>query len=74
MRAIVCPDHGKVKPTPHEDAARGLFTRYVRGKLSVSCVCDTCGKPMNPGDDAVALTNPDKRIGAWESEYLVTAT
>jgi hypothetical protein len=36
MRRITCPECGAVKPTHPEDAARGLFVRYKRGRLTQS--------------------------------------
>ncbi len=70
MRRICCNEHGQVGPTPDEDAARGIFTRYVRGILTCSVVCDTCNKELPKGTEAVALTSPTT-IREWESEYMI---
>lgn len=72
-RKITCIDCGRVKPTPHEDAALGLYERHKRGILRGSATCDYCGKELNKGDEAVALTIPmDYR--EWESTYLQEIT
>jgi hypothetical protein len=68
-RALLCTKHGEVKPTHPEDAARGLFTRYVRGKASIPLLCDLCAKTINTGDDCVAVTQPTT-IRDWEHEYM----
>jgi hypothetical protein len=68
-RAIVCEDHGKRKPTHPEDAARGLFVRYKYGLLLNAAMCDQCGKHMEPGDKAVAISQPST-MGEWEGMYL----
>lgn len=71
MRRLFCIECGKVKPTHPEDAAMGLFTRYVRGKLTCSVVCDQCDKALEVGDDAVAVSQPSD-MRKWEHEYLST--
>ena len=70
MRKIVCVKHGEVRPTPPEDAAQGLFTRYSHGVLRGSAVCDVCNKALNKGDAAVALSCPSG-MGRWEDDYFV---
>jgi hypothetical protein len=68
-RALLCIEHGKFKPTHPEDAARGLFSRYVRGKASIPIQCDICGCEISIGDDVVAVTQPTT-IREWEGEYM----
>lgn len=68
-RKIVCPKCGVVKPTPHEDAAQGLYERRVHGKSKLSMVCDLCGVPLDKGEAAIALTIP-RDYPEWESTYL----
>lgn len=71
MRQINCPDCGKITPTHPEDAARGLFTRYTKGKALNSALCDLCGKELPAGSDVVARSIPDT-MGRWEDLYLYT--
>jgi hypothetical protein len=72
-RAILCQACGVVRPTHPEDAARGMFSRYVRGELrNRSLVCDRCDKSLNPGDPVVCVSQPTT-VAAWEHEYLVEA-
>lgn len=67
---ITCPSCGTVKPTHPEDAARGLFVRYRSGTLKVGgLVCDMCNVPLNQGDKAVAVSQPNT-LGNWEQEYF----
>ena len=72
-RAIYCEQHGKIKPTHPEDAARGLFQRYTRGTALYGMVCDMCGADIAQGAQAVAWCQPDT-MTKWEHEFLdVTA-
>lgn len=73
MRRLFCVDCGKIKPTHPEDAALGLFCRYMRGHLMRSVVCDQCDKQLSEGDEAVAVSQPDS-MPQWENEYLMTQT
>jgi hypothetical protein len=69
-RQLLCPKCGVIKPTHPEDAARGLFQRYVRGALlDISIVCDLCGIALKQGDRAVAVSMPAS-MGKWEPEYM----
>lgn len=68
-RKIYCLDCGVIKPTPPEDAAKGLFQRYRRGSALRSMFCDLCGTELDIGSDCVAWSQPDT-IGAWEHEYI----
>jgi len=69
MRKIYCEECGRLKPTPPEDAARGLFPRRKHGQAINELVCDACGKPIPKGSNAVAESVPCD-MGHWESEYL----
>lgn len=69
MKRILCPECGKVKPTPPDDAAQGLFTRYVSGKARGYFNCDLCNKPIDPGDEVVCTSTP-LTISNWELEYI----
>lgn len=68
-RAIYCEQHGKIKPTHPEDAARGLFQRYTRGSAKFAMVCDMCGVDLPTGASAVAWCQPDT-MERWEHEYI----
>ena len=68
-RAIYCEEHGKIKPTHPEDAARGLFQRYRRGTALYSMVCDMCGAELAEGAKAVAWCQP-ATMAEWEHEHL----
>lgn len=68
-RAIYCEQDGKIKPTHPEDAARGLFQRYTRGRAKFAMVCDLCGAHLSKGSPAVAWCQP-ATMGAWEQEYI----
>lgn len=59
-----------LKPTPHEDAAIGLFERRTYGKLRASAYCDYCGDELDKGDEVVALTTPQDAAPNWEQDYL----
>lgn len=56
-----------------EDVLAGFERRIVRLKASLSLCCDTCAKPINPGDEIIATTYWNKnREGApwdWEAGY-----
>lgn len=70
MRKILCEACGIPKPTPPEDAAKGLFPRWVKGEVKrLDVCCDNCGKKLPIGAGAVAISIP-KDMGAWEHEYL----
>jgi hypothetical protein len=69
MRRITCPECGAVKPTHPEDAARGLFVRYKRGRLTQSLRCDYCCVPLPAGSEAVAISQPST-MREWEAEYF----
>lgn len=70
MRAICCPSCGTIKPTPPDDAARGIFTRYERGQVVYDMSCDYCGRELRKGDPAVALTSPKDLMPGWEQGYI----
>lgn len=70
-RRILCLEHGKPKPTPPEDLARGLDCRWRHGILTCSVVCDTCAVELPAGSEAVCFTQPSSRIGDWEPEYIL---
>ena len=70
MRAICCLECGRLRPTPPDDAARGLFERRKRGKVRYDMTCDYCGQLLREGDEAVALTRPADRMPGWEEGYL----
>lgn len=72
-RQIVCEAHGKIQPTHPEDAARGLFARYVRGTTKHDLVCDVCDRPLPSGSPAVAISIPSDQVRQWESECLYFA-
>lgn len=59
-----------LQPTPHEDAALGLFERRTYGTLRGSACCDYCGDELNKGDEVVALTVPQDAMPDWERDYL----
>jgi hypothetical protein len=69
MRRILCADCGKFKPTPPEDAARGLFPRRTYGVTISGLVCDLCGKELPKGSSTVAESIPSD-MDFWEPEYL----
>lgn len=69
MRKILCPEHGAMKPTPPEDAERGLYERRFRGILAVNVVCDICNKDLLIGSEAVAVSLP-QNLPEWESQYF----
>jgi hypothetical protein len=68
-RKITCLKCGKVTPTPSEDAARGLFTRYFYGKLLGSARCDYCGVALERDQEVVCLTQPAD-YPEWELVYV----
>ena len=70
MRVITCPECGRLKPTPPEDAARGLFQRRQQGFAAYDMCCDYCGRELRQGDPAVALTCPADLMPGWEEGYL----
>lgn len=59
-----------LNPTPHEDAALGLFERRTYGTLRASAYCDYCGGELNKGDSVVALTIPRDAMPWWESDFM----
>jgi hypothetical protein len=71
-RAIYCEQHGGIKPTHPEDAARGLFQRYTRGAAKFGMVCDLCGTDIPSGGPAVAWCQP-ATMAPWEHEYVERA-
>ena len=68
-RKIYCQKCGVIRPTPQEDAARGLFQRYVRGSAIRSMVCDLCGIEITVGDHCIAWSQPANML-SWEQEYV----
>lgn len=68
-RKLTCLQCGKMKPTPPEDAAMGLFERRAYGALRASAICDYCGAELSKGDQAIALTTPSD-APMWEEDYL----
>lgn len=68
-RKITCTDCGKMKPTPPDDAALGLFERRTYGTLLGSAICDYCGKQLDRDDSVIALSVPSD-MRAWEHEYM----
>lgn len=72
-RKITCLKCGEVKPTPPDDAARGLFTRYVYGKLLGSACCDYCGVALDRDQEVVCLTSPAD-YPEWELSYTQSLT
>lgn len=69
MRRLYCSNCGTVRPTPYEDAARGLTPRRVHGWLLHDIICDGCGKDVSEGSPAVAESVP-KDMRPWESNYM----
>lgn len=72
-RHISCLSCYKVKPTPAEDIALGWKQRTLRVRINLSLVCDYCARPLNQGDEVVAITswneNREGEPGLWEVEY-----
>lgn len=56
------------------DAAMAAQERVskVYGKLLASCVCDFCGKPLNPGDEVAChtITPMNSEYIPWEADYI----
>lgn len=69
MRKLYCEACGVIKPTPHDDAAQGLFPRRIHGQALIGLICDGCGKEIPKGSKAVAESIP-RNMSYWESEYL----
>lgn len=72
-RAIICPACHKLKPMHPDDVMAGFKRRIVFLRLTCSPVCDRCDRPINAGEQAVAVTywnehrEGEPRI--WEHEY-----
>jgi hypothetical protein len=71
-RKILCPECGVIKPTHPEDAARGLFQKWVRGTAHRQMVCDCCDETITVGDICVAWSQPAE-VSGWEPEYIDVA-
>lgn len=56
------------------DPFPGEHSKFLGGKLTRHCVCDSCGKQLSPGDDAIAMSIWADYGGVpyhpWEAEYL----
>ena len=49
--------------------------KWAYGKLSKSCLCDHCNRPMEHGEDARALSisRHDNIYDWWSGEYFIPA-
>jgi len=75
-REILCPEcrvnYRKLFPT--NTPYPGEHLKFVDGKSSLSVICDSCTKPIEPGDDCTAFSAWADYGGIpyhkWESEYI----